>query len=247
VCSDTGTTLASLSYYNGSVTLKALELYEDYLKFLDVGIIVGSVSQIPTAGHVYIQNDIRAGGGLYIGSTATDPAAGNFYLTKTSSGYLQVDPYSSGMLINGWHPSASGTALYDFEIFPYAASDSCSIRMFRQTNTSGGAQLYIYKGNNTATIQHSLRGDGDSYMAADSGGVMIGSNGTPDTKLHVNGAITLTEMAAHPAEPTTSDRCRVYMKGDLFVIMYDDGASTKYRYLTLNSTNATWTYTTTAP
>jgi hypothetical protein len=37
------------------------------------------------------------------------------------------------------------------------------------------------------------------------------------------------------------------MKDDKFIIQYNHGGTLKYRYLDLTSTDATWTYTTTAP
>ena len=39
----------------------------------------------------------------------------------------------------------------------------------------------------------------------------------------------------------------VYFKGGKYVVAYNDGGTKKYRYIDLTSTNATWTYTTSAP
>jgi hypothetical protein len=39
----------------------------------------------------------------------------------------------------------------------------------------------------------------------------------------------------------------VYFKGGKYVVAYNDAGTKKYRYLDLTSTNATWTYTTSAP
>lgn len=62
------------------------------------------------------------------------------------------------------------------------------------------------------------------------------------------GYLEWTEMAANPAaNPTSGAAARAWMKGDKFIIAYNHGGTMKYRYLDLTSTDATWTYTTTAP
>lgn len=69
----------------------------------------------------------------------------------------------------------------------------------------------------------------------------------PETKLHVGGALTLDEVSANPANPTAGAAARMYVKGDLLVIQFMDGATAKYRTLNLAGTDATWAYTTTPP
>jgi len=78
--------------------------------------------------------------------------------------------------------------------------------------------------------------------------------GTIARALHVAGAesyfgaeISLAEMGSAPANPTVSAQVKVYMKADKFIISYDNAGTMKYRYLDLTSTDATWTYTTSAP
>lgn len=53
------------------------------------------------------------------------------------------------------------------------------------------------------------------------------------------------DRGAHPS--LASGECATYRKGNLYVVAYNDGGTVKYRYLNLASTDATWTYTTTAP
>ena len=60
-------------------------------------------------------------------------------------------------------------------------------------------------------------------------------------------AIRLQELSATPPTPDTSAAVSAYMKADKIVFHYYDGTTHKYRYMDLASTNATWTYTTTAP
>ena len=62
-----------------------------------------------------------------------------------------------------------------------------------------------------------------------------------------NSGIRLQEQSATPPTPDTAAAVSFYMKADKVVFHYYDGTTHKYRYMDLTSTNATWTYTTTAP
>jgi hypothetical protein len=72
-------------------------------------------------------------------------------------------------------------------------------------------------------------------------------NTAPDTKLHVDGAITLEDDTATPAVPDSAAECRLYMKDDKLIIQYNDGGTARYKYLDLTGTGVTWTHTTSAP
>ena len=43
------------------------------------------------------------------------------------------------------------------------------------------------------------------------------------------------------------DMCDVYIKGGYFIIKYNDGGTTRYKYLDLSGTGTTWQYSTTEP
>ena len=47
--------------------------------------------------------------------------------------------------------------------------------------------------------------------------------------------------------PSTSSNAQIYVKGGLLIVRYQDGATLRYKYLTLTGTGTTWTHTTTAP
>lgn len=76
--------------------------------------------------------------------------------------------------------------------------------------------------------------------------VGIGTD-TPDTRLDVNGGVTVQEVSTTPANPSDGTEARMYIKGDKFIVQFNDGGTIKYRYMDLTSTNADWIYTTTAP
>jgi hypothetical protein len=100
--------------------------------------------------------------------------------------------------------------------------------------------LYLQKENNGDLQVDNLT----LVVDASENRVGIGTT-TPDTRLDVNGVITMQEVSATPANPST--QARMYIKGDKFIVQFNDGGTIKYRYMDLTSTNADWTYTTTAP
>lgn len=74
----------------------------------------------------------------------------------TSSQYLQVD-------------------------FPHNTTNTAQVRFFRSTSTSGTRTITIYKGDGSATPQHHLDANGDTYFCQSVGDVHVGSG------LYVNG------------------------------------------------------------
>ena len=68
------------------------------------------------------------------------------------------------------------------------------------------------------------------------------TNGVADS-----GTICFDEKDTTPASPAAGLRCKMYMKADKFIIQFNEGGTTQYKYLDLTGTTVTWTYTTTAP
>lgn len=60
--------------------------------------------------------------------------------------------------------------------------------------------------------------------------------------------IILTEMASAPTtNPASGTEAQIYVKGDKFILQWNDGGTQRWKYLTLSGTGVTWTATTTAP
>lgn len=57
--------------------------------------------------------------------------------------------------------------------------------------------------------------------------------------------LRLNTLSSNPA--FTADVPDVYVKGTKLIVLYRDGATTRYKYLELSGTGATWTHTTTPP
>ena len=70
---------------------------------------------------------------------------------------------------------------------------------------------------------------------------------TDSAVLQVNGAVTLYEISATPSNPDSSVEGHVYVKGDKFIIQWNDAGTVRYKYLDLTGTGVTWVHTTTAP
>lgn len=60
-------------------------------------------------------------------------------------------------------------------------------------------------------------------------------------------ANTYQERTTTPSNPTDGSEARTYVKGDKFIIQYNDGGTVRYKYLDLTGTGITWVHTTTAP
>lgn len=57
----------------------------------------------------------------------------------------------------------------------------------------------------------------------------------------------LMETSTTPPTPAASDAFHVYIKGDKFIIQFNDAGTIRYKYLDLTGTGVTWVHTTTAP
>ena len=59
--------------------------------------------------------------------------------------------------------------------------------------------------------------------------------------------MTLVAQSNSPGTPADGSEVVIYLKSSKYVIAYNDSGTVKYRYMDLTSTNADWTYSTTAP
>lgn len=98
--------------------------------------------------------------------------------------------------------STGGNALIDIDPMP-ADGSAASFRFFRSTNTptaaAGNVAFEIYKGNNTATVNAKISGNGNSYVQADSGNFGVG-DASPNGKLSVAQASTTGAIATADLE-----------------------------------------------
>lgn len=129
---------------------------------------------------------------LKLGNSAD--ASGSVQLTDTSATLAQMSKTVS-----------SGNGTFDLNMLYSDGISGGGFRVFRSTNTSGGVALDIFKGNNTATLNHHLAGNGDSYLVADSGNVGIGTTAAPGAKLEVTGNVLLKNASGAQPEMRLSE------------------------------------------
>lgn len=89
------------------------------------------------------------------------------------------------------------------------------------------------------------------FRVGEDGNAGIGET-SPDTKLHIKatdgtGAITLDEESTTPSNPDQDTQGRIYFKSNKIVFQWNDGGTTRYKYLDLTGTGVTWVHSTTAP
>lgn len=90
-----------------------------------------------------------------------------------------------------------------------------------------------------------VNASGDVAIASNRGNVGIGT-AAPTTKLHVSGALTLSESAPPPADPGPA-QAQVYISSGKLIVRYVDEGVVRYKYLDLAGTDATWRASDVAP
>ena len=73
-------------------------------------------------------------------------------------------------------------------------------------------------------------------------------NGTANFGLYaLNGGIGFAEETVTPADPTSSNEMRMYLKADTIVFQFNDAGTVRYKSLVLSGTTVTWVASTTPP
>jgi hypothetical protein len=99
----------------------------------------------------------------------------------------------------------AGQVLMDLNPKPADGVSNASVRLFRETNTTGEKGLYLHRGDNTINASALIGVDGaDSFLQLDGGNVGIGTS-TPVSKLHVLGTIFAEGdlESVNPIDPTS--------------------------------------------
>jgi hypothetical protein len=61
------------------------------------------------------------------------------------------------------------------------------------------------------------------------------------------GAFTFEEIVTAPSAPADGTECKMYFKGDKFILRYLEGATERWKYLGMTGTGVTWTHSLTEP
>lgn len=68
---------------------------------------------------------------------------------------------------------------------------------------------------------------------------------TDTSLMQINGSVSLDVQSTTPSNPVSS--AKIYIKGSLYIICYNDSGTIRYKYLDLSGTGISWVHTTTAP
>lgn len=164
------------------------------------------------------------GGGFELGSLYRNPDSGD------------IQMYRSGVLNTSWNPQSFTIHSSDMILFPQTGDPQ--VTWSRTNGSSWKAQMkedrwcMTPQGNNTSSME---------TLTLMSSNARIGiRTSSPETELHVTGALTLSALNV-PSVPTSSDTIRMFVKSGKLVIQ------TSSEYIILDSSNATWSRSTSPP
>jgi len=153
----------------------------------------------------------------------------NYTATVTNLNYHFID-----------NPTAAAAAvvtnLYGIRVADLTYG-STSNRAFAGAVSSGTGKHNLY-----------MSGTADNYLAGKLG---IGT-ATPTVDLHLaatggTGAIRLAEQSADTAALASGAESDLYIKNNKLIAKFNDGGTTRYKYLDLTGTGVTWVHSTTVP
>ncbi len=111
------------------------------------------------------------------------------------SSYSEISEEGNDELLFVKQSSGANGAFMEFDPLPGNSSQTSGIRFFPGVNTSGSRVVNFFRGDGSTDIQHKINVSGDSYFHRYSGGLTIGSNATPITKLFVDGDFGINTVA----------------------------------------------------
>jgi hypothetical protein len=139
----------------------------------------------------------------------------------------------------------SGDGLLNIDFRGYDASSAFSgagIRIQGQatetfSGTAHGAKLLFATVPNTTTtlITRWTMNEGGSF------------EGTATASAAESATLVLNEKDTTPAAPTADTQAKMYIKSNKVVFEWNDGGTTRYKYLDLTGTGVTWVHDTSAP
>jgi hypothetical protein len=113
------------------------------------------------------------------------------------------------------------------------------------TGTAAGDDIFLGSINQVRFTSQDRTKD---YVAVTTGGTGEGQLELTEVAGVAEAATLLfLEKGTAPAVPTSGSQVKAYMKADKFIFQYNDGGTTRYKYLDLTGTGVTWTHTTVAP
>lgn len=116
----------------------------------------------------------------------------------SSGAAFSIETISEGFT-NMQRTTPSGQCTIAFDPIPLDGTALSEVRLFRNVNTTGSAELTFYRGNGTGTVQHKIRSKGGpTYFCLTDGDFGVGTN-SPTAKFDVNGDTFRLRSSRTPA------------------------------------------------
>jgi len=160
---------------------------------------------------------------------------------QASSGTAATAQYAYRILESGANDGFEG-GLYAYE-GPSNVGQYIQLRAYNPGNPAYISLLAECGSNNAAAIELIAKYSTTQsrIQLSKSGDIEI------DGMTYFDSPLTLDEVASTPANPSSSNRARIYVRNDNLIIQWNDGGTIRYKYMALSGTGTTWTHTTTAP
>lgn len=136
-------------------------------------------------------------GSLYI----DDPSSPTLYLREggSTTNFSQITDFGDGDLYIIANAAAGDACQIYMHPLPADGTSAASIQLFRVTNTTGSVGMFVYKGNNSATVNAMIAGSGNTYVCADNGNFGVKTTTFGTSGVGVLGIGNGTEPSTSPA------------------------------------------------
>lgn len=222
----------------------------------------GRLSGVTAAIQTQIDSKLTKAGDAGPVTTGTNDATDFIFETNNSARWTIGG--STGYLRRG-----SGTSDFGFQLYGTGAGSTIAfgdnfdattpygmLREFSGTDTDQG-ELYFQKGlgmragtfgSTTPQVWITQAGAVCLNTQTPVSGAEVTVNGDQDISGFLNvGAFVKYKTASTPSAPANGTEFNLYYKANKLIIQYNDGGTTRYKYLDLTGTGVTWVQTTSAP
>lgn len=226
----------------------------------NIGVTTGFIYSLRYRIPTTINMAVIGGRGAYLHHSFDRPSGGH---TGSSSGPIDGVDIGHSVDSQGWTLGTLGGVNYSFPAITSGSTVSKAVAItIGDTNLSLLCPGAPFNASCCATscvapsTRLAIESLGVDAPSRHNGGLRLGSGTVdPDTILHLTatsakrGALTIDEDSSNPSAPSSSNQARIYVKNDKFVIQWNDGGTTRYFTLALNTatTPPPWANGTGAP
>lgn len=203
------------------------------LEYRRVGDSIEVRGDFTTGTTTAVEAQLNLPSGLTIGQSGTITQCGMWLRDVTTAN------------IRGTILATNGDAFVNFSRPDFDTSTASPLTSQNGSTVAGSSEKWSiqfmvpvaeWAGSQNSLVGYSLARSSDSGLAPK--GVFDNTE---------TNAITLDERSTTPADPTSGQNGRIYVKADKLIIQFNDAGTVRYKYLDLTGTGVTWVHTTSAP